>query len=188
MGLAAADPVATSLASPSVASLHHEVFILLGANIEPHRNLTVAVGMLAAALEVRAVSRVYQSPAVARPEQPPFLNSAVLARTEHSPAALRDEVLRPIETALGRVRTADRHAPRTIDLDIVMYDQLVTQAPLVLPDPDIERYAHVALPLADLAPDFVHPLSGHTLAEIAARFADVPHVHMVQLNLLPTGR
>lgn len=83
-------------------------------------------------------------------------------------------MLRAIEAVLGRVRTADKNAPRPIDLDIALWGDRVIEdraAGLVIPDPDILRWPHVAVPLADVAPDWVHPADGRTLAAIAAGLA-----------------
>ncbi len=71
---------------------------------------------------------------------------------------------------MGRVRTADKFAPRPIDLDIAFYgDRVLEVAGKVIPDPDVLRFAHVAAPLADVAGDWIHPQTGQTLAEIAAQ-------------------
>lgn len=153
------------------------VLITLGSNIDPRVNLPRAVALLGEAVIVRAVSPVYESAPVAadgslNPAQSSFLNAAVLAETDLPPLPLKMDVLRGIEARLGRVRTADKFAPRPIDLDLALYGDWVVNdsaAGLILPDPDILTRAHVALPLADLAPDMVHPLTGQTLAAIAAR-------------------
>ena len=160
--------------------------IALGSNIEPEANLRRAVEMLACHLPIRGVSRVYASDAVGAPQTPPFLNAAVLVETDLSPTSLRNEVLRPIEAELGRVRGADRNAPRPIDLDLVLYGELVLDDPeagLVLPDPAIARHAHMALPLADLAPEARHPLSGETWRTIASRFTGAPGIRLAALDL-----
>ena len=93
-----------------------------------------------------------------------------------------DGVLRPLEAELGRVRGPDRNAPRPIDLDIAFAGDLVVRDPalgLEIPDPEIIARAHLALPLADLAPEAVHPLDGRTLGAIAAGFADAPGVRVI---------
>ena len=81
-------------------------------------------------------------------------------------------MLREVECELGRRRSNDRFSPRTIDLDISLFGDRVLEQPesdLVIPDPDILACAHVAVPLADLSPTKVHPVSGETLAAIAMR-------------------
>lgn len=160
-------------------------FVVFGSNIEPERNLPQALERLRRRADVVAVSSVYRTRPVGRRDAPVFLNAAVALRTRRSPEALKHEVLRPIESELGRVRTADRNAPRTIDLDLALYGVRVVNDPekgLNLPDPDIETRAHVALPLAELAPEYVHPVLGETLFEIAqsvTRPADIRRVEVV---------
>ena len=91
--------------------------------------------------------------------QPPFFNAAALIETDLAPGALKEALL-AIEDSLGRVRTADKYAPRPIDLDIALYGQhILGLNGRHIPDPD--------LPLADVAPDWLHPELGLTLAEIA---------------------
>ena len=81
---------------------------------------------------------------------------------------LRHE-LRAMEAALGRVRTADKFAPRPIDLDIIFYGAEVLDIDgHHIPDRDVVRFAHIALPAADIAGDWIHPETGQTLATIAA--------------------
>ena len=150
------------------------VLLSLGSNIEPEQNLVAAVRLLAADLAIERVSKVYETAPAGGSEGPAFLNAAVQIRCDLGPGALKQEVLRPIEKRLGRVRTDDANAPRTIDLDISFYGQQVihdSDAGLDIPDPDVLDRAHVAIPLADLAPGFSHPIVGRTLAEIAAPFA-----------------
>lgn len=152
------------------------VFITLGSNIDPHKNLRRAVQMIGQKFPIQAASRVYETAPIdaaggVDPRQAPFLNAAVLVSTDEPPIEIKYRILRFLEAMLGRVRTADKFAPRTIDLDLALYGDLAIDTPrLILPDPDILTRAHVALPLADLAPDFRHPVTGQTLAEIAAAF------------------
>lgn len=157
----------------------YPVLITLGSNIAPEINLPRAVALLRQNhhLVVRAASPVYESAAVnaageVNPAQALFLNAALWIDTDYyEPVALKFVVLRFLELCLGRERSADKYAPRPIDLDIALYADRVQQGPVTLPDPDILTRAHVALPLADIAPAWVHPVTGQTLAEIAARFA-----------------
>jgi 7,8-dihydro-6-hydroxymethylpterin-pyrophosphokinase len=97
-----------------------------------------------------------------------------------------------IERRLGRKRTADKFAPRPIDLDIVLYGEHVLglviehsdgQTEMIIPARDTLMHAYVALPLADLAPDFVHPLTGETLGQIAARFVADPRISHYPMTL-----
>ncbi len=166
------------------------VFVTLGSNIDPQRNLHRAVGLLAEQTQVRRISHVYRSIALGphgEPlDQPDYLNAAVLIDLPDGVAAdqLKFRVLRPIEASLGRVRSADKFAPRPIDLDIALFGDLVDAA-LGIPDPDILTCAHIALPLADLDAHFVHPVSGETLAQIAARFVGTAGIVRLDADLTP---
>jgi 2-amino-4-hydroxy-6-hydroxymethyldihydropteridine diphosphokinase len=146
----------------------NRVYVALGSNIEPERNLREAIRLLASRCTLVAVSPVYQTKPVGKTDQPDFLNAVALIETELGPAALKTQVLEDIERALGRVRVADKNAPRTIDLDIILFnEQVIDFGHRHIPDPDLLRYPHVAVPMADLAPRYVHPESGQTLKEIA---------------------
>ncbi|MCC7352157.1 MAG: 2-amino-4-hydroxy-6-hydroxymethyldihydropteridine diphosphokinase [Anaerolineae bacterium] len=148
------------------------VLIALGSNINAEENMREAVRRLAARVRLLAVSPVYETPPVGTINQPNFLNAAALIETGLAPADLKAQVLDAIEQELGRVRTADKNAPRTIDLDIALYgDQVLDLDHRHIPDPDILKYPHLALPLADLAPEQRHPETGETLREIAQRLA-----------------
>jgi 2-amino-4-hydroxy-6-hydroxymethyldihydropteridine diphosphokinase len=128
---------------------------------------------------VLAVSRVYETAPVGFTEQANFLNAAVLVETSRGPAELKTDVLADVEKRLGRVRTENKNAPRTIDVDIALFNEDVLEVGARrIPDPDILAYGHVALPLADLAPDYRHPETGQTLAEIAAPFASDPALRL----------
>lgn len=148
--------------------MNHRVYVCLGSNVEPARYLPAGLALLRQH-GVTAVSRVYETVAVGTADSRPFLNAAVALSTALTPAAFKAEVCRGIESRLGRVRDpADRCAPRTLDLDIALWDDLVLDilgSPV--PDPDILRHLHVVLPLVDLAPDLVHPTDGRQLREIA---------------------
>lgn len=146
--------------------------ILLGSNIAPAQNLAQAVALLRAHGQVEALSPVYESAPVGARDQPAFLNAAALLRTALDPAALR-HALRSIEAQLGRQRTADKFAPRPIDLDIVLYgDQIITTSEMRIPHPDLLVCAHIARPAADLVPDWLHPELGLPIREIAARLGE----------------
>lgn len=149
------------------------MLLSLGSNIEPGQNLLDAVRFIAEKLTLSAVSRVYKTVPVGGSSGPSFLNAAVEIRDDLGPGALKFGVLRPIEKRLGRVRSQDPNAPRTIDLDISFYGQEVIHDPeagLEIPDPEVLERAHVAIPLADVAPGFSHPVVDRTLFEIAAPF------------------
>ncbi len=97
-----------------------------------------------------------------------FLNAAVLLVADLEPEIAKRKMIAAVERKLQRVRDRrDRFAPRTIDIDISLWDnEVLTILGRPVPEPDILRYLHVAQPLADIAPDYVHPLEGRTLADI----------------------
>ncbi len=160
------------------------VCIALGSNIQPEVNLPEAVRRLAAHCRVLTVSPVIETAPIGKTDQPNFLNAAVLIESDLSAAAFKTQVLEAIERDLGRVRTADKNAPRTIDLDIALYgDAVLDLGSRHIPDPDILRYPHIAVPLAALAPDLRHPETGQTLAEIARSLPDVGLRRRVDVSL-----
>lgn len=137
------------------------VALLLGSNIAPEANLAAALLELGRRFPILRASRLWKSPAVGS-EGPDFLNMAVLILAAPTAFALKRGVLRPIEAGLGRVRTSDKNAPRTIDIDIV------AEAGQTL-DPGLWKYAHAAAPVAEILPDLVSPQSGERLRALADR-------------------
>ena len=145
----------------------------MGSNIDPQKNIVKAFEVLSGSVQVVAASRIFETDPVASSGVPLFLNAALELLTVLEPGELKFEVLRPAEACLGRQRSSDRNAPRQIDLDLVLFGSRVFSDEvqgIELPDPDILRFAHVALPLADVSPERVHPLCGQRLEEIAASF------------------
>jgi 2-amino-4-hydroxy-6-hydroxymethyldihydropteridine diphosphokinase len=144
-------------------------FVGIGSNVAPAENVDKAIRLLSAALQVRGISTVYLTEAVGRLGQPPYYNCVVEIETDVMPAELKQQVLRRIEKDLGRIRSNDRYAARTIDLDLILYGQLVTTSgDLTLPDPDIVRRPFLAVPLLELAPDLKLPGLDLCIKEIAA--------------------
>ncbi|MGB7539056.1 MAG: 2-amino-4-hydroxy-6-hydroxymethyldihydropteridine diphosphokinase [Anaerolineales bacterium] len=154
----------------------HPAWLLLGSNIDPEHNLAQAVNLLAQRTILLAVSSVWQSPPADGSNQPDYLNAAVRVRTDLTPEELLAGVIAPIEQELGRRRTADKFAPRTIDIDLALYgDRIGEYSGKQVPHPDILTRAHAALPLAELSPDMLHPATGEPLKAIADR---LPHANI----------
>ena len=152
-------------------TLPNLAYLSLGSNIEPERNLLVAVDWLGRWGCVQIVSTVWESAPLGFSDQPNFLNAAALLETGLSAQALRQEAITSIETALGRMRTANKNAPRTIDIDIMLFNHDILQVgQRHIPSPEVLERAFVAIPLAEIAPDYVHPEIGQTLRQIAGRF------------------
>jgi 2-amino-4-hydroxy-6-hydroxymethyldihydropteridine diphosphokinase len=149
------------------------VFVALGSNIQPEANLRRAVSMLRAHDSEAQMSSVYETPPQGFADQANFLNMAVKLQTKLSIEAFKG-FLTDLERDLKRVRDPGNvNAPRTIDLDIALWGDTVMDygdKPWHVPDKDIVRFAHVALPLAELAPQMHHPETKQSLADIAKTF------------------
>lgn len=116
-------------------------------------------------LMLLSVSSVYQTAAVG-PPQPDYLNACALFHTELSPLALM-EVLLSVEQEFGRVRR-ERWGPRVLDLDLLLVDQIILNTPtLQLPHPRMRERAFVLIPLAEIAPHWIDPISGKAIADLA---------------------
>jgi 2-amino-4-hydroxy-6-hydroxymethyldihydropteridine diphosphokinase len=149
----------------------NRVYVSLGSNIDKERNLPAAVQLLDELCRIVNCSTVYETAPVGLENQPRFFNAAVLVETEKDAASFNKDVLAQVEKQLERVRTIDKNAPRTIDLDITLFNQEVFDLDSThhIPDPDLLRRPHIAVPMAELSPDLPHPETGELLAQIAAR-------------------
>jgi 2-amino-4-hydroxy-6-hydroxymethyldihydropteridine diphosphokinase len=150
-----------------------QAFVSIGSNIDPEENVRKAIGLLAKQVRITGLSTVYVTEPVGRPGQPPYYNCVVAIDTPLAPLELKQTVLRRIEDELGRVRGEDKFAPRTIDLDLIIYDDVVMKTgELTLPDPEIRTRPFLAGPLFELAPNLIMPDSKEPIAKIAARMRD----------------
>ncbi len=156
------------------------IFVALGSNLDPERQLSDAVDALGALFGAMRLSPVYRNPAVGGGAD--FYNLVAELHTESAPCAL-PERLRMIERRQGRRRGADRCMPRSLDLDLLLYDDLILEeGRLRLPHPDIERYAFVLYPLAQLAGARRHPIHGRSYARMWRDFSGVrPAMQRVSL-------
>jgi 2-amino-4-hydroxy-6-hydroxymethyldihydropteridine diphosphokinase len=145
--------------------------LLLGSNVEPERHVQRCFERLAEMLTILRCSSVYiTAPVVLRTPAADFLNVALSIATQLSPVELKRRILRPLEQELGRVRVpGDKTAPRSIDVDILAYGDLVQREPLVLPDPALASEPYALIPAAEIEPDFKHPELGLTLRVLAAQ-------------------
>lgn len=146
-------------------------YLSLGSNIEPEQNMISAVRLLAAMSTLRAVSSVWETKPLGATEQANFLNAAALVETDMAALEFKQNVLRPIEQSLGRVRSGDKYGPRTIDIDLMLFNRDIFElGKHHIPNAEIVERAFVAIPLAEIDPDYQHPELGQTLSQIAERF------------------
>ena len=144
------------------------VYLALGTNLgDRFGNLKAALGALPPEAIVQAQSQIYETPAWGYEAQPPFLNMVVKVSTDLAPLSLLAHI-KDLEARLGR--TPSFHwGPRLIDIDILFYDDLILQVPeLTVPHPRLHERAFVLVPLADLAPELVHPVLHQTIAGLLA--------------------
>ena len=146
----------------------NHVFLGLGTNLGQRRlNLQRAVTGLAAGVSVTAVSPVYETPPWGMRDQPNFLNMCLAAQTTLPLPALL-AFAKNLEIEIGR-QPAERWGPRLIDIDLLFFDNLISDDERVtIPHPRLHERAFVLAPLADVAPDFVHPRYGLTVTQMAA--------------------
>ncbi len=137
----------------------HLAVLCLGSNIQPETNLRKAILLLKERAEVSAISTAWETQAVGAPGDPNYLNACVSLITRHTEAELTDELIRPIEITLGRVRSEDKSSPRTIDIDLVMYDGKALR-------PEYWEEAFMLVPLGELFPRFIHPMLGQDLTSV----------------------
>jgi 2-amino-4-hydroxy-6-hydroxymethyldihydropteridine diphosphokinase len=150
-----------------------QAFVSIGSNMDPEENVSKAIGLLKRQVRIIGISTVYLTEPVGRPDQPAYYNCVVAIDTPLPPLELKQTVLRRIEDGLGRVRSEDKFAPRTIDLDLILYDDVVMKTgELVLPDPEIRSRPFLAGPLFELAPNLIMPDSKEPISVIASHMRD----------------
>ena len=144
----------------------HIVYLSLGSNLGNRTaNLKEAISSLAPQMEVKAKSKVYETPPWGYKDQPNFLNQVVKVQTYLEPLLLLKHIKR-LEVALGREKTF-QYGPRLIDIDILFYDDLVFESPaLVIPHPHLHERGFVLLPMMDIAPDLIHPVKRKSIREL----------------------
>jgi len=150
------------------------VYLGLGSNIDPEENLRLGVRELQRRFGELRISRLYQSAPLGF-EGADFLNFAVGLESNETPANIHQQI-EAIHKVAGRQSGAARYSSRPLDIDLLLYGDLVVDGPpLQLPRPDVLEYSFVLKPLSELAPDFVHPETGRTLSEHWLEFDVASH-------------
>ncbi|OKH19417.1 2-amino-4-hydroxy-6-hydroxymethyldihydropteridine diphosphokinase [[Limnothrix rosea] IAM M-220] len=151
----------------------HRVYLSVASNIQPEGNIFAAMEQLMDYCRILAVSRCFVTDAIPAPDQPPskelpyYINCVALVETDLEAESLKFEVLRGIEAKLGRVRTADKYAPRPIDLDILLFNHdVIQQDNLQIPDPDLRKRWFLAQGVVDIAPDLILPDTSQLLQQV----------------------
>lgn len=172
------------MAGPHEPARRVLAYIGLGGNIGDRlamlRNAVARLGKIGA---VRTTSSIYDTDPVGYVDQPAFLNAVVELETCLTPAALISALL-GIEREMGRRRSFP-NAPRTIDLDLLLYDDAIIESPQVtVPHPRLHERAFVLVPLAEIAPDVVHPVFHLSANDLLHRFGPTTGVRKVPGSLV----
>lgn len=154
-------------------------YIALGSNLGDRlQHLRDAVTALGELGQVEAVSSVYETAPVGYLDQPSFLNAALRLRTELPPQDLVERLME-IERRAGRVRTF-QNAPRTLDLDILLYDDLIVGSPeLTIPHPRMHERGFVLVPLTELDPSLIHPRLGVPVTDLLRALGPTPDIQPI---------
>jgi len=163
------------------------IYFSLGSNIDPQAHLSRALAALDGKYGLKALSHIYEtSPVGGRKNQPFFWNMVAAVDTEDNVEQIRRWIVL-LEKKEGRVRTKDRFGSRTLDVDLILWKDLVlTEKDLTLPHPDISTKAFVLFPLLEVAPRLALPGSGKPLMELAQEFSDKRQTIRQLRNLPPS--
>jgi len=144
-----------------VATESHLAYLNIGTNIQPRVNIVRAVELLHEYGEVIRVSNAWESNSVGA-IGPNYLNACVSFKTTLLHVDLKESIIRPIETRLGRTRSENKYSPRTIDLDIILFDDIPY-------NDKFWRFAFVIVPLAEIYPEYHNPISQENISETAIK-------------------
>ena len=158
----------------------HDVFIGLGSNIGDRlASLREAILRLPTVMDIKKVSNLYVAAPLGYVRDDAFINCAVYGKTSYAPFDLLQE-LQSIEVMMGR-HPGVRYGPRPIDLDILFYGSLEIDNPLLkIPHPEIPKRAFVLKPLAEIAPDLMHPVLYYTVQQLLQDADDASHVQLYE--------
>ena len=165
-------------------------YIGVGSNINPGENIEKALVKLTKHVAVTGISTFHRTSPVGDSDQDDFMNGVFRIATSRTAGDLKFSVLRTIETELDRRRTEDARAPRTIDLDLLLWGELVSSEPrLRIPDPDIYTRPFIAFPLMELDPDLRLPDTGMFISDVTKTMSnnalqpDIPFSRKLQRSI-----
>jgi 2-amino-4-hydroxy-6-hydroxymethyldihydropteridine diphosphokinase len=161
----------------------HHAYILLGTNLGNRLSyLQQATTYIAQHVgEVSATSSIYETAAWGLTEQPSFYNQVLVVKTDVEPENLMQQLL-DIETQLGRTRTI-KFGPRTIDIDILLIDDLINQSAILqLPHPALPQRKFALMPLVEVAPNLLHPVEKKTISQLLQACTDTLDVQKIKLT------
>jgi len=139
----------------------HQAYLNLGSNIQPEKHLIQAISLLKEYGYISKVSNAWESESVGA-EGPNYLNACVLFETKTKKKQIKSDIIYPIEKQLERTRSKNKFAPRTIDIDIILYDDIPYNN-------KFWQYAFVIVPLAEIHPNYKNPILGETILQTATR-------------------
>lgn len=146
-----------------------EIFLSIGSNISPETHILSALKDLMSTFGPLKLSSYFRTAAIGF-EGPAFINLVARFESERPPLEIA-KILRNIEEKHGRTRHSQKFSSRTLDVDLILYgDTILKSKELELPRPEIDRYAFVLEPLAEIAPEGRHPISGKTYKDLWAHF------------------
>ena len=151
----------------------HPVFLALGSNLgDRQANLKTALQHLSKSVTLQRISSLYETDPIGYEDQPRFFNIACSGTTRLAPQELLDTA-KAIEKVMGRQQTI-RNRPRPIDIDILLYNHLtIAQERLTIPHPRMRERAFVLVPLQEIAPTIVDPITGQTIQQLAQAISHI---------------
>lgn len=160
-------------------------FISLGSNIDREKNVVSALRMLEQQFGQLIVSSIYETEAIGFTGDP-FYNLIIGFKSDLAVKEVA-KILKQIENDHGRTRESKKFSARTLDLDLILYgDLIISDGRLKIPRDEIKRYAFVLEPLAEMAPDLRHPVCHHSYAELWEKF-DKSKLHQQRIRLEPNN-
>ena len=153
----------------------NNVILLLGSNINPEENILRALELLGQQAKLTGQSRIWETEAVGS-NGPNFLNIAIRIQTPLNSQEIKFGLIDNIESELKRVRTTDKYAPRTMDIDIILFNGQVV-------DENLWNKAFIAIPVAEMEPNLPHPSNGKSLKNIAVELKNSAFAELFDLSI-----